>query len=150
MNFVIGDDIDLLDKIVNIFEYIGEKLKIDLHGYSYETGVDIYLKTKVYKRTHFNNKGWGGTHIVPNKKTKYGCKPLLQVKSIYYVQDNKKDIVYHLQIRLEQCEYKDFIEYNIVHKDFMFTDSEPESEEDFNDDKDDRDDESYFNVLIIT
>ena len=98
MNFVIGDDIDLLDKIVNIFEYIGEKLKIDLHGYSYKSGVDIYLKTKVYKRTHFNKKGCGGTHIVPNKKTKYGCNPLLQVKSIYYVQDDKKDIVYHLQI----------------------------------------------------
>ena len=37
MNFVIGDDIDLLDKIVNIFDYIGEKLKIDLY-------MDILIK----------------------------------------------------------------------------------------------------------
>ena len=47
--------------------------------------------------------------------------------------------VYYPQIRLEQCGYKDFIEYNIVHKDFVFTDSEPKSEEEFNDDNDDRD-----------
>ena len=100
MNFVIGDDIDFLDKIVNIFEYIGEQLKINLHGYSYESGVDIYLKTKVYKRTRFNKKGCGDTHIVPNKKTKYECQPLLKIQSIYCVQDDKKDTVYHPQIRL--------------------------------------------------
>ena len=140
MNFVIGDDIDLLDKIVNIFKYIGEKLEINLlHRYSSESGADIYLKTKVYKRTHFNKKGCGETHIIPNKKTKYECKPLLQIQSIYYVQDDKKDTVYHPQMRLEQCGYKDFIESNIAQKDFMFTDSEPESEEEFNDDNDDRD-----------
>ena len=31
----------------------------------------------------------------------------------------------------------------------MFTDSERESEEEFNDDCDDRDEYSYFNVLMI-
>ena len=139
MNFVTGDDVDLLDKIVNIFEYTGEKLEIDLRGYSYEDGADIYLKTEVYKRTRFNKKRCKDIHIVPNKKTKYECKPLLQIQSIYYVQVDKKNIVYHPQIRLEQCRYKDLIEYNIAHKDFIFTDSEPESEEEFNDDNDDRD-----------
>ena len=110
MNFVINNDIDLLDKIINVFMYIGEKLEIALHQYSYESGADIYLTTKVYKRTCFNKKGCGDTHIVPDKKAKYECKPLLQIQSIYYVQEDKKDIVYYPQILVEQCGYKDFIE----------------------------------------
>ena len=101
--------------------------------------MDRYLKTNVYKKTRFNKKGCRDIHIVPNKNTKYECKPLLQIQSIYYAQEDKKDIFHYPQIRVEQCEYKDFIEYNIAHKDFMFTDSEPESEEGFNDDNDDRD-----------
>ena len=73
------------------------------------------------------------------KKNKYECKPLLQIQSIYYTQDDKKDIVHYPQVLVEECRYKDFIEYNIAHKDFMFRYSEPESEEEFNDDNDDRD-----------
>ena len=69
MSFVINNDIDLLHKIVNVFKYIGEKLEIALHQYSYEGRADIYLKTKVYKRIHFNKKGYGDTHIVPDRKT---------------------------------------------------------------------------------
>ena len=98
-----------------------------------------YLKTKVYKRTHFNKKGCRDIHSVPNKNTKYEYKPLLQIQFIYYAQEDKKDIFYHRQIRLEQCRYKAFLEYNIAHRDFMFTDSEPELEQEFNDDNDDRD-----------
>ena len=75
MTFVINDDVDLLEIIVNIFEYIGNKLEIDLHEYFYEGGADIYLKTKLYKRTRFNKKGCKDIHIVPNKKNKYECKP---------------------------------------------------------------------------
>ena len=58
---------------------------------------------------------------------------------IYYVQEDKKHIFYYPQRRLEQVGYKGFIEYNIAYKDFMFTDSDPESEEEFSDDNDDRD-----------
>ena len=76
---------------------------------------------------------------MPNKNTKYECKPLLQIQYIYYVEEDKKVILYYPQIRLEECGYKDFIEYNIAHKDFMFADIEPESKEEFNDDNDDRD-----------
>ena len=47
MNFVISDDIDLVDKVDYIFEYIGDKLEIDLRRHYYESGVDTYLKTKV-------------------------------------------------------------------------------------------------------
>ena len=72
------------------------------------------------------------------KKNKYECQPLLQIQSIFYAQDDKKDTVYYPQILVEQCGYKDFIEYNIAHKDFMFTNSEPKLEEEFNDDNDDR------------
>ena len=61
------------------------------------------------------------------------------ITNTVHVQDDKKDIVYHPQIRLEQCGYKDLTEYNIAQKDFIFTDREPESEEEFNDDNDDRD-----------
>ena len=59
----------------------------------------------------------------------YKCKTLLHIQSIYYVQEDKKDILYYPQIRVEQCGDKNFIEYNIAHKDFIFKDSEPESEE---------------------
>ena len=55
--------------------------------------------------------------------------------------EDKKHIAYYPQILIEQCRYKDFVEYNIGHKDFVFTDSEPESEERFNDDDDDDDDD---------
>ena len=64
-----------------------------------------------------------GDHIVPNRNTKYGCKQLLQIQSIFYTLEDKKVIFYYLQIRLAECGYKDFIECNISHKDFMFTDS---------------------------
>ena len=70
MNFVISDDTYLLNKF-NIFEYIGNKLEINLHEYFYESGEDTYLKTKIYKRTRFSKKGYKDNHIVPNKKTKY-------------------------------------------------------------------------------
>ena len=39
------------------------------------------------------------------------------MQSIYFEED-KKYIFYYPQIRLEQCGYKDFVEYNIAHKDF--------------------------------
>ena len=68
MTFVINDDADLLEIIVNIFEYLGNKLEIDLHEYFNEGSVDIYLKAKVYKRTCFNKKGCKDIHVAPNKK----------------------------------------------------------------------------------
>ena len=137
MNFVISDD--LVDKINDIFNNIEEKLDIALEDPIYKSEFNQYLKTKIYKTTCFNKKGCNDDHIVPNKNTKYECKPLLQIQSIYYTQEDKKAIFYYPQIRLEQCGYKDFIEYNTAYKDFMFMNSEPESGEEFNDDNDDRD-----------
>ena len=137
VTFVIGDD--LVDKINDIFNHIEEILGLALEDPIYKSQFNHYLKTKIYKRTCFKKKGCEGDHILPNKNTKYECKPLLQILSIYYSQEDKKHIFYYPQIRLEECGYKDLIECNIAHKDFMFTDSEPESEEEFNDDNNDRD-----------
>ena len=128
-------DNDLVYNIMNIFEYIEKKLEIDLQEYIYYNGKDDYLNAKIYKRTRFNKKGCKGTSINPGKNTKYECKPLLQIQSIYYASEDKKDIAYYPQILVEQCGYKIFIEYNIVPKDFVFTDSEADD----NDDNDDND-----------
>ena len=136
MSFVIDDD--LKDRIDNIFKHIEEKLDIALENPIYNGEINHYLRTKIYKRTCFI-KIYEDDHIVPNKNTKYECKPLLQIQSLYYSKEDKKVIFYYPQMRLEQCGYKDFIEYSIADKDFMFTDAEPESEEEFNDDNDDRD-----------
>ena len=148
MNFVIDDD-GLINRINDIFEHIEEKLDTVLQDPIYKSEINHCLRTKTYKRTRLNKEGCKNIHIVPNKNIKYEWKPLLQIQAIYYAQEDKKVIFYYPQIRLEQCGYKDFIEYNIAQKDFMFTDSEPEWEEEFNDDND-RDEQSYFNVLIIT
>ena len=138
INFLTDDD--LRGRINDIFKDIEETLDIALQNFTYQSKMNnYYLRTKIYKRTRFNKNGCRDIHIVPNKNTKCECKPLLQMQSIYYAQEDKKDTFYYPQIRLKQCGCKDFIEYNIAHKDFMFTDSEPESEEEFNDDNDDGD-----------
>ena len=132
-------DNDLKDRISNIFKHIEVKLDIALQNPIYKSEINHYLRTKTYKRTCFNKKGCRDVHIVPNKNTKYECEPLLQIQSTDYVKLKIKNVFYYPQIQLEQCGYKDFIEYNIAHKDFIFTDSEPKSKEEFNDDNDDRD-----------
>ena len=86
VNFVISDD--LVDKINDIFNHIEEKLGIALEDPIYKSQFNHYLKTKIYKRTCFKKKGCEGDHIVPNRN-KYDCKPLLQIQSIYYSQDDK-------------------------------------------------------------
>ena len=149
MNFIF-DDNDLAYKIIDIFEYIEKELKIDLKEYLYCDRIDNYFGAKVYKRTCFNKKGCKDTSIVPDKYTKYKCKPLLQIQSIYYVLEDKKDHVHYPQIFIEQCGYEILTEYNI---DFVFTNSETQSEEEFNNDNDkdeQRKQQTYFNVLIIT
>ena len=133
------------------FSILKKKLDIALQKCFYQSEINHYLRTKIYKRTRFNKKG-SRTFILYQIKvlnTKYECKSLLQKQSIYYAQEDKKDTAYYLQIPVEQCGYKDFIEYNIVHKDFVFTDSEPESEEEFNDDNHDTDEYENNNHILI-
>ena len=42
-----------------------------------------------------NKKGCRDTNIITVEKTKYECKPLLQIQSIYYVTEDKIDIAYY-------------------------------------------------------
>ena len=96
INFVINDN--LVDKINDIFNNIEEKLDIALENPIYKSEFNHYLKTKIYKTTCFNKKGCNDDYIVTNKNTKYECKPLLQIPSIYYAQEDKKAIFYYPQI----------------------------------------------------
>ena len=51
MNFKLDDD--SLDKIIDIFEHIEEKLKIDVNNFIYESKGEEYFKTKVSDETCF-------------------------------------------------------------------------------------------------
>ena len=73
MNFKLEDG--SLNKICDIFEHIEEKLKIDLGDFTYETKGKEYLKKKVSDETCFRNDK---DNIIPNEKTKYDCRVLLQ------------------------------------------------------------------------
>ena len=46
--------------------------------------------------------------IVPNKNTKYDCRVLLKLQSVYYSMKYNDNIKYYAQISLEQCVYKIF------------------------------------------
>ena len=133
MKFVISDN--LVDNINDIFNHIGEKLDFALQEWFHKSEFNYYLKTKIYKITCFSKKVFEDDH----KNTKYECKPLLQIRSFIMFKKIKKHIFCYPQMRLEQVGYKDFIEYNIAYKDFMFTDRDPELEKAFNDDNDNLD-----------
>ena len=104
MSFMIDDD--LKDRINEIPKHIEEKLNIALQDPIHKSEINHYFRTKRYKRTRFNKKGCRDIHIVPNENTKYECKPLLQIQSIYYAQEDKKHIFCYPQIRLEHVDTK--------------------------------------------
>ena len=67
----------------------------------------------------------------------YTCVALLQMQSIFFNMKNyKDDLSYYLQLLLEQCVCKRFINYTLFHPDLVFTDTEleSESEEEINED----------------
>ena len=144
MNFKLDDD--SLHKIIDIFEYIEEKLKIDLNNFTFESKGEQYLKTKVSNETCFRKDKDNKTNIIPNENTKYNCRVLLQLQSVYYSMKNKDilsddndDIVYYSQILLEQCLYRAFSDNKLIHPKLIFSDTEPddndesdESQEEFN------------------
>ena len=74
---------------------------------------------------------------IPDEKTKYNCRVLLQIQSVYC---NNKDVLededYYPQVLLQSCRYT-FIDNNkLIHEALDFTDTVPESqsEEEFNED----------------
>ena len=67
-----------------------------------ESKGEEYLKTKVNDETCFREDG---KFIVnPKENTKYTCRVLLQIQSIFFnMKDNEDDIRYCPQVLLEQC-----------------------------------------------
>ena len=69
------------------------------------------------------------TNTIPNERTRYNCRVLLQIQSVYYNnEDIIKDIDYCPQIFLQQCRHISFINNKLLHNVLHFTDSEPDSE----------------------
>ena len=132
MNFKLDDN--SLEKIIDIFYYIGKILNIDLDNYMYkEKKGDTYFKTKVSDETCFRKDKDKTTNIIPNEKTKYNYGVLLQI-SVYY--KNNEDENYYPQVLLQSCRYTFIANNKLIHDVFDFTDTEPESEseEEFNED----------------
>ena len=97
------------DKIYDIFENIKEKSNIDSINYagqSDKTGFE-YLRTTVSDRTLFEIDDY---RIVPSEKTTYSCNVILQIQSAYHSpKDKDEDVVYYLQVLLDQCCYELFV-----------------------------------------
>ena len=80
MSFKIDDD--LLFKSYHIFEHFAEEKDIAFDGVIYESKGEEYLKTKVNDETCFREDG---KFIVnPKENTKYTCRVLLQIQSIFF------------------------------------------------------------------
>ena len=80
MNFKLDDN--SLEKIIDLFDHIGEILNTDLDNYMYEDKKgDTYLKTKVSDEKCFRKDKNKTTNTIPNEKNKYNCSVLLQVQS---------------------------------------------------------------------
>ena len=78
MNLKLDDN--SLEKIIDIFDHIRKILNIDLDNYIYEDKQDdIYLKAKVFDETCFRKDKDKTTNTIPNEKTKYNCRVLLQI-----------------------------------------------------------------------
>ena len=105
-----------------------KQLKIDLSDFTYQSHFEEYLETKVSNETCFKKDKDNKTNIFANEKTKYDCRVLLQVQSVYYSMNNKDDIVYYPQVLLEQYGYRLFSNNKLIHSDVIFTDTEPDSE----------------------
>ena len=91
MNFRLDDD--SLDKVFDIFVHIEEKSGIALNDFTYDSKSEEYLKTIVSDEACFReNKD----NIIPSENTKYTCRVLLQIQSVYFnMEDNKDDIRYY-------------------------------------------------------
>ena len=74
-----------------MYDHIGIILNIDLYHYSYDDNNGItYFKTKVSDETCFRKDKDKPTNTIPDEKTKYNCRVLLQIQFVYY---NNKDIL---------------------------------------------------------
>ena len=133
MNFKLDDH--SIDKVIDIFDCIKKKIKIDLDHYLYEyKRGEEYLKTIASNETCCRKEKDKEINTILNENTKYNCRVLLQIQSVYYSMkskdilsdDSEDDIRYYSQILLDQCRYKDFSNNKLIHSDLNFTDTEPD------------------------
>ena len=81
MNFKLDDD--SLGKIIEISEHIRGILNMDLYHYLYDHHNGIaYFKTKVSDETCFRRDKDKIGITIPNEKTKYNCRVLLQIQFV--------------------------------------------------------------------
>ena len=85
MGFKLDDD--SLTKAYNIFEHIGEKKDISLSDFTYESKGDEYLKTKANDETSFREEYLKTkvNDVIPKENTKYACRALLQIHTIFSI-----------------------------------------------------------------
>ena len=118
------------------------KKKINLNNFTYESKGEEYLKTKVSDETCFRKDKDNKTNIIPNENTMYNCGVLLQIQSVCYSMKDKDilsndndDIVYYSQLLLEQCRYRFFSNNRLIHPDLIFTDFEPDDNDESEEEK---------------
>ena len=77
-----------------------------------------YFKTKVSDKTCFRKDKYKKIDTVPNEKTEYNCRVLLQIQSVYY--NNNKDILedadYYPQVYLQHCRYTFLANNKLIHE----------------------------------
>ena len=132
-NFKLDDN--SLENIIEIFDNIGKILNIDLDNYMYEDKKgDTYFKTKVSNEACSRKDKDETVNTIQDEKTKYNCRVLLQIQSVYY--NNYEDENYYPQVFLQRCRYTFIANNRLIHEVLDFADTEPESEseKEFNDD----------------
>ena len=105
-------------------------MNINLDNYCYEDNNGItYFKTEVSDETCFRKNKDKTANTTPDENSKYNCKILLQIQSVYYSnKDVVEDIDYYPQVFPEECRYTYFVNNKLIHDVLDFTDSEPDSE----------------------
>ena len=123
MNIKLDND-DTLNKIYDIFEHIENKLGIDLESCFYEDKRgEEYLKAIVSNGTFFKD------NIIPKENTKYDCRVILQIQSVYYSMKDEDNVKYYFQVLLGKCVYRPFFDNVFIDSELEFSDNEPDESE---------------------
>ena len=131
MNFSVKDE--SYDKLSDILDHIHEKLEITFSDFKFlRNDGEEYCGVKVSNEICFKEDikaalilkegkvipEEGQAIFTPNENTKYICRVLLHIQSVFFnMKDNKDDIRYYPQLLLKQCAYKRFISNTIFHSD---------------------------------
>ena len=106
------------------------KLDITLNDFTFEKKGENYFKIKVTDETCFKENinptlilkegkvitKESDANFIPKENVMYTCRSLLQIQSVFFeTKDNNDDISYHLQLLLQECICKRFINKVIFH-----------------------------------